>query len=123
MAHQKVFVSTAFPNHIHYPQTFIKYAWVIVDEYGIVLITFCCMDVEIRYIFAMQLALLLLHLIPLGVGAMRGVNLPKSFHRQEEHQLEMWHTTMDGFSVKSSCKSLARGKWLFGHVCPYNAGV
>ena len=40
---------------------------------------------------AVQLALLLLHLVPLAVAAVRGMDLAEGLHRQEEDQLEVRH--------------------------------
>ena len=76
---------------------------------GIVLEALRRLDENIGHVRPVKLTLFLLHLIPLVVAAMGGMNLTKGFHREEENQLEVRHTSDDGAAFERGNKALSGG--------------
>ena len=65
-------------------------------------------DVEVGHVAAVELALLLLHLVPLAIGAVARMDLAEGLHRQEEDQLEMGHAPGHRPAVQRGDESFAR---------------
>ena len=61
------------------------------DEDGAVFKSLGGGDINIGHVAAVELAFVLLHLIPLVVLPLRWVDFTKSLHGQEEDQFKVWH--------------------------------
>ena len=80
-------------------------------------------DVEVGHIAAVQLALILLHLFPLVVGTVGGMDPSKGFHGEKKDQLEMRRMAAGegSASLQGMDEGFAWGHDLWvvvvGHVC------
>ena len=78
------------------------------QEDRIVLVALGGGDEHLGHLVTMQMALLLLHLAPLPVGAMGGVHLAERLHRQIEDQLEVGHPAWQWAPFQCADETLSR---------------
>jgi hypothetical protein len=86
-------VASFFSDDLDQSVAIIERGGIGVDEDRAMLITFSNSNVQISHIVQVQLALLFLHLKPLGIITVQWVDPAKRFHCKIEDQLEMGDTT------------------------------
>ena len=89
--HEEVAVAGLLADQVDQAHGLLDVAGIRVEEDGVVLVALGRGDEEIGHVVAVQLALLLLHLVPLPIVAVGGMHLAEGLHRQEEDQLEVGH--------------------------------
>ena len=118
--HEEVPAADPVPNETYRSQRLFQSVGIRVQEDRAMLETFGSLNVGIGHILPMQLSLLLLHLVPLNVIAMAGVDLAKGFHSEEEDQLKVGHTPHQGLTLQGGNETLSWGHVAFGGSCHFD---
>ena len=92
VVHQEVAVARALAEGVDEAIGDLLAARILVDEDGAVLVALGRREVERGHVRDMQVALLRLHLVPLVVASVVGVDLAEGLHGEEEDQFEMRNT-------------------------------